>query len=109
MINQPNIINDLSAYTKIPTKVLTDLIHKLNLCIGSAINDAVINKESAVVLNIGIGTLSVNLADMQCKFIPGKDLKTCIKNGMDSKVDPIEFELEQAIIEKLIAVSEEAF
>jgi len=107
MTSQPNVINDLSSYTKIPNKILTELVHKLNLCIGSAIHDAIINKESAVVINVGIGSLSVNLTDMQCKFIPSKDLKTCIKNGIESKVDPVEFALEQAVVDKLLAISEE--
>ena len=108
MISQPNVINDLSSYTKIPNKILQELVHKLNLCIGSAIHDAIINGESAVVINVGIGSLSVNLTDMQCKFIPSKDLKTCIKNGIESKVDPVEFALEQALVDKLLAIGEEA-
>ena len=107
MTSQPNVINDLSSYTKIPNKILTELVHKLNLCIGSAIHDAIANKETAVVINVGIGSLSVNLTDMQCKFIPSKDLKLCIKNGIESKVDPVEFALEQALVEKLLAISEE--
>ena len=108
MTSQPNVINDLSSYTKIPNKILQELVHKLNLCIGSAIHDAIINKEPAVVINVGIGSLSVNLADMQCKFIPSKDLKTCIKNSIESKVDPVEFAWEQALVDKLLAISEEA-
>lgn len=108
MTSQPNVINDLSSYTKIPNKILQELVHKLNLCIGSAIHDAIINEESAIVINVGIGSLSVNLTDMQCKFIPSKDLKTCIKNGVESKVDPVEFALEQALVDKLLAISEEA-
>ena len=107
MTAQPNVINDLSSYTKIPNKILTELVHKLNLCIGSAIHDAIVNKETAVVINVGIGSLSVSLTDMQCKFIPSKDLKLCIKNGIESKVDPVEFALEQALVDKLLAISEE--
>ena len=107
MSAQPNVINDLSSYTKIPNKILQELVHKLNLCIGSAIHDAIINKESAVVINVGIGSLSVNLADMQCKFMPSKDLKAAIKSSLDEKVDPLELVLEKALADKLIAVSEE--
>ena len=107
MTTQPNVINDLSTYSKVPNKILNELVHKLNLCIGSAIHDAIINKETATVINIGIGSLSINLVDMQCKFIPSKDLKLCIKNGIESKVDPVEFALEQALIDKLLAISEE--
>ena len=105
--NQVNTIDDLGTVTKIPNKILTELTHKLNLCIGSAIHDAVLNKEDVAIINVGIGNLSVNLADMQCKFIPSKDLKTAIKNSLNSKVDPMELQLEQALTDKLIAICEE--
>ncbi len=107
MSAQINAINDLGTYTKVPNKVLTELFHKLNLCIGSAIHDATINKEDVVIINVGIGTLSVNLADMQCKFIPSKDLKQAIKNSLNSKIDPIELTLEEALAEKLMTICEE--
>ena len=107
MSAQANAVNDLGTLTKIPNKILTELTHKLNLCIGSAIHDAILNKEDIAIINIGIGSLSVNLADMQCKFIPSKDLKTAIKNSLNSKVDPIELQLEQALTDKLIAICEE--
>jgi len=107
MTSQPNVINDLSSYTKIPNKILTELVHKLNLCIGSAIHDAIINKESAVVINVGIGSLSVNLTDMQCKFIPSKDLKQTIRKSIDEKLDPLEINLEDTLIQKLLAIYDE--
>ncbi len=107
MTSQPNVINDLGTYSKIPNKILAELVHKLNLCIGSAIHDAMLNHEQVTVINIGIGSLSVNLADMQCKFMPSKDLKAAIKSSLDEKVDPLELVLEKALADKLIAVSEE--
>lgn len=107
MATQPNIINDLSTITKIPSKTLKILVDKFNLCIGSAIHDALLTKETTTQLNIGIGTLSVNLTDMQCKFIPSKDLKLAIKRSIDDKVDPLEYEIEQALIAKLITVCNE--
>ena len=45
---------------------------------------------------------------MQCKFVPSKDLKTAIKNSLNSNIDPLELALEQAFTEKLLAVCEEA-
>ena len=44
---------------------------------------------------------------MQCKFVPGKDLKTAIKNSLNSNTDPLELALEQALTDKLLAVCEE--
>ena len=108
MNNQVNVINDLGTATKVPNKILDTLVHKLNLCIGSAIHDAILTKEQTLLLNIGIGTLSISLSDMQCKFLPSKDLKSTIKNSLTTKVDPLELELEAALADKLIALCDEA-
>lgn len=107
MATNPNVINDLGTVTKLPNKVLDTLVSKLDLCIGSAIHDAILNKEDIAILNIGIGSLSVSLTDMQCKFIPSKDLKAAIKRSIEDGVDPVEFELEQALIAKLTSICEE--
>jgi len=104
---QQNIITDLGTWSKIPNKILTELINKTNLCIGSAIRDAKLANEDVVILNIGIGTLSINIPDMQCKFLPSKDLKTAIKASLSEPVDPLELALEQALIEKLLSVCDE--
>ena len=106
-MTQPNVVNDLSALLKLQNKVTAELVHKINLCIGSAISDAKLSGDQSVVINIGIGTLSIDLIDMQCKFIPSKDLKTAIKDSLNSSVDPLELELEQALADKLISVCEE--
>lgn len=107
MAAQSNIISDLSSLTKIPNKILTELVTKENLCIGSAINDALLNHEEVAVLNIGIGILSVELSSKQCKFIPSKELKSIIKRSIDEKIDPIELALDQAIVDKLLHICDE--
>lgn len=107
MATQPNIISDISTLTRVPNKVLTELSYKANLCIGNIISDARDAGEQAVIINVGIGTLSIDLIDMQCKFIPSKELKTIIKASLQSKQDPLELELEQALIDKLLAICDE--
>lgn len=107
MATQLNALNDLGTLLKLPNKVMTELITKECLCIGNIIHEANRQGEQAVVINIGLGTLSVNLLDMQCKFIPGKELKNAIKRSLTSDIDPLELELEQMLIDKLIAVCEE--
>jgi hypothetical protein len=103
MTGQPNIINDISTLTRVPNKALMEFVHKANLCIGSIIADTKAAGEQAVVINIGIGTLSIDLIDMQCKFVPSKELKTTIKTCVTTgPVDPLELALEQAIIDKLV-------
>lgn len=108
MSNKSNVLVDLSTLLKIPNRTLEELTNKVNLCIGSAIHDGLTAKEETIQLNIGIGTLSINLTDMQCKFTPSKDLKATIKTCISTKVDPLMLELEQSLAEKLISVCEEA-
>ena len=100
-------MSDVGTLLKIPTKVSTELIDKACLCIGSAIYEAKSKGETHVAIGIGLGTLSIDLLDMQCKFIPGKNLKTAIKTSMVLKNDPLEIFLEKAFADKLAAICEE--
>lgn len=109
MAQHRNVLNDISTLTKVPAKALTELTSKEILCIGSAIHDALEAGEEALILNIGIGLLSINLIDMQCKFTPNKELKSTIKRCITTKVDPLEFELERALSEKLLSICDEVF
>ena len=108
MSGQPNLVTDIGTLLQLPNKVTTELVHKANLCIGSIINDAKLAGEQTIIINIGIGTLSIDLVDMQCKFVPSKDLKTAIKNSLNSNIDPLELALEQTLADRLLAVFEEA-
>ncbi len=108
MSGQPNLITDVGTLLKLPNKVTAEIVHRANLCIGSIINDAKLAGEQAVIINIGIGSLSIDLVDMQCKFVPSKDLKTTIKSSLNNNIDPLELALEQAFAEKLLAACEEA-
>ena len=107
MATQINITNDVGTLLRIPTKITTELTDKACLCIGSAINEAKNRGETQIALNIGIGSLSINLVDMQCKFVPGKNLKTAIKSALDNSRDPLELMLEQSFTDKLLAICEE--
>lgn len=104
---QTNIVNDLSAYTRIPAKILNDLVEKGNLCIGSAIHDGLQEKADAIVINIGCGNLSVNLGTMECKFVPSKELRAVIKASIANKADPVEITVEDALVNKLLSIYEE--
>lgn len=107
MAVQTNLISDVGTLLKIPTKVTNELTDKACLCIGNAISEAKHRGDTQLAINIGIGMLSINLLDMQCKFVPGKNLKTAIKNALTSPKDPLELALEQAFAEKLLAICDE--
>ena len=107
MAVQTNIVTDVNNLLRIPAKVSNELVSKACLCIGSAISEAKARGETQITVSIGIGHLSVNLIDMQCKFVPNKELKTAIKKSLDSQVDPLELILEQTFADKLLMLCEE--
>lgn len=107
MTTQTNIVTDVNNLLRLPAKVSNELVAKMCLCIGSAISEAKTKGETQVAVSIGIGHLSINLVDMQCKFVPGKELKVAIKKALDSQIDPLELLLEQTLADKLIAMCEE--
>lgn len=107
MNQQENVLNDMATLLKLSNKTLTELFDKMSLCIGSIIYEAKAKDEKVALINIGIGTLSIDLVNMNCKFIPGKNLKNAIKKGLESKIDPVELAVEQALADKLIALCAE--
>ena len=107
MTTQLNVVNDVNTLLRIPAKVSTEVIDKTCICIGSIISEAKQAGETQVTVNIGIGNLSVNLVDMQCKFIPSKNLKSAIKSALTTQVDPLELALEKALAEKLLTICDE--
>ena len=109
MTTDINILEDLSKLTKIPLRTLNSLADKEMLCIGSAIHEAQLKGEKATILDIGIGTLSVNLTSGDCKFIPSKDLSASIKKVTEKGLNPLEFELSQSVITKLVELCEDNF
>lgn len=101
-----NVITDLSVLLGLPVNVLKQLVDKIDLCIGDIIIHAKNNKDQIVVINIGIGNLSINLAEMQCKFVPSKKLKATIKDCLEENINPLELQLEDEFRDKLIKLFE---
>lgn len=105
--NNPSAILDLETYTKIPAKIMNELVKKTALCIGSEIAEAKAAKKDAVVIDIGIGTLSVSISTGDCKFVPSKELRTTIKRCMTDSVDPLELQLSEEMSNKLLFICRE--
>lgn len=109
MATQTNIVKDVSSLTKIPTKTLNDILYRFALCIGSAVHEALLNKEDAAVLSIGLGTLSIDLNTKKLKFLPSRELSSTIKRGLDEGIDPLEASIGQDVVDKLLQICDEAF
>jgi hypothetical protein len=108
-ISKQNLPDDIATLMRLTNKTMEELVSKANLCIGSIIHEAIIAGEKTVIINIGIGSLSIDLVDMQCKFIPSTKLKATIKKSLTNpEVDLLELALSEAVSEKLIAATMEA-
>lgn len=104
MTSDINILNDVSTLTNVPAKALNELVRYENLCIGNAIFEAKSQDKQCIVLNIGLGNLSINIANMDCKFTPGSELKNTLKACLAGKGDQLALKLEQAVVEKLLKI-----
>ena len=107
--SKQNLPDDIGTLLRLPNKTMEELISKANLCIESIIHEAIMAEEKVVIINIGIGALSIDLVDMQCKFIPSTKLKATIKRSLTNpETDLLELALSEAVSEKLIAATLEA-
>lgn len=107
MAASQHIIDNLGTITKVPNRILTELVNLTNLCIGSAISDAKLQEQTTLSLNIGIGTLGIDLVNMGCKFVPSKELKQAIRTALEDNTDPLAVQIDQAMVDKLISICEE--
>lgn len=107
MATQISVVSDVDTVMRIPSKVSKEIIDKACLCIANAISEAKKTDATQLTVGIGIGTLSINLLDMECKFVPGKNLKTAIKSALNTQVDPLELVLEKTLADKLLSICEE--
>lgn len=102
-----NIINELGTLLKVSNRVLEEVASKECLCIGSLIHDSLLAGDETLAINVGIGTLSIDLINMQSKFVPSKELRTVIKKSLSERIDPLACELEKTLAAKLTKVCEE--
>ena len=97
------IINDVSELTNIPKLTLDHIIERFNLCITHAMYEAMIEKESKVELDIGLGTLVIKLEpnEIKYKFIPSKSLDDQVRFTVVNKKSPLMIEVDKALNERV--------
>lgn len=108
-MNQQHILSDISTLTRVPNKIMDYLSDMAVICITSAISDAKLNQQDKLLLNIGIGTLAVDLISMEVKFIPGKELKKNIRAVVSGEEmeDPVITYIGDEMVKKLCNICEE--
>ena len=108
-MNQQHILSDISTLTWVPNKIMDYLSDMAVICITSAISDAKLNQQDKLLLNIGIGTLAVDLISMEVKFIPSKELKKNIRAVVSGEEmeDPVITYIGDEMVKKLCNICEE--
>jgi hypothetical protein len=98
-----NLIEDISKLTTIPDNVLYKLVEKSLYCISDAVEDTVLEQKKIVEIDIGIGTLylELNAENVRYKFVPNKELESAIKDTIINKRNLLKDALETTLITKI--------
>jgi hypothetical protein len=106
-----NIIKDTAVLTTVPEKAIKKIIEKMIYSINEAVVEARLTGEKIVELDIGLGTLLINLEDdtIRYKFIPGEKLEESVKNSFINQQNLLEDALDASIVDKLTNIYKELF
>ena len=98
-----NIVKDVSALSTIQDKVIYKLLDKFTYSICEAVEEAVIADDDVVVLDIGIGELTIKLSEdgIRYKFIPSQKLEEGVKNTFIYRQNLLEKTLEESLVNRL--------
>lgn len=98
-----NLIADISKLTTIPDNVLNKLVNKAFYCISDIIEDALLEQKKVVDIEIGIGTLYIELNSdtVRYKFIPNKELESVVKNTVVNKRNLLQDTLEMTLVNRV--------
>lgn len=99
-----NLINDLSAITQIPKRLLDKLVDNAIHCIGHIIYESMQSKENLAKINIGIGLIYIKFDNsaIQYKFIPSAQLESCLTDVILNKKDILIINVESTLKNKIL-------
>ena len=99
-----NIISDISTVSTIPENSLIKLIPIANKCISHAIFESLESKQEITELDIGIGTLLIQLFDenIKFKFIPSQKLEDTITSTISTGKSDLTYTVEEALKNKIL-------
>lgn len=100
------MIESLSALTTIPKKHLDKLLNKVYLCVGDAIEEALIENKNISEIDIGIGTLVVkfDVDNIYYKFIPNQNMTNVIKSTIINKQNMLTRTIESNLVNRIVNV-----
>lgn len=106
-----DIIGDVCTLTTIPRRSMNRLVKHENWCICEALQESQLKKESISVLDIGIGTLYIEVGEetVQYKFIPSKSLEANIVETITSGKNPLVVNLEDTFADRITKTYKDVF
>lgn len=98
-----NVIDNVSILYNLPIKQADKIIDTAENVICHDVLQAYIRKQGYVILDVGIGTLTVDITNdyLEYKFVPSKVLETKLVNTLDTKQDILVQHIEQSIVDKI--------
>lgn len=99
-----SLIEDLATITTIPVASLQKLTTKAQYCICNDMVENKLKNENLTEINIGIGTLQINVADnkMQYRFIPNDKFEKALKESWIDGKCTLKDELDRSLIFKIL-------
>ena len=97
------LVDDVSVLTNIPEAILEKLVRAEGMSIGHAVYEAQINKKSICEIDIGIGTLFINIEPdaLRYRFVPSAAVEKAVRDAALGKSSPLKKELDNNLSEKL--------
>lgn len=100
-----NILKDLAKLTTIPEFNLVKLCNLTSKCISHEIVEAIKTNNDYAEINIGIGTLLINIEDktnIKFKFFPSTTLQNNIVNSLENNESELVLDVEELLKEKIM-------
>lgn len=98
-----NLLEDVSILTTIPENTLRRLARKEMYCICNDLSEALLKGEKEVVLDLGFGTLTINVdnEDIKYRFQPNMVLDRSIKKVCTDKTNPLVELVEETLASRI--------
>ena len=98
-----NIKSELSELTTIGESTFTKLFDKMIWCISNGVEDSILTENNSCEVDIGIGTLIINISDdsIKYKFIPSQKLEKALIDTVINEKNSLVLNIEDSLITKL--------
>lgn len=99
-----SVIEDVSSLTTIPKTSLISLSDKAIYSICDCVEEAVLENDSIVEVDIGVGTLKIGIEDetVKYRFIPSAKLEDGVTDTIVNHKNPLVCKIEENLVKKIL-------